>query len=222
MNSGWIKLHRKILDNPELSSDNTACLLFVKLLLVTDKRTGTFTTGRFRLAELANEKPTTVYKALKRLEKWGMITVSSDNKRTTIYLCNYEQYQETGDNKVTTKGQQSDNKRTLNKNKEVRIKNKEVFISYSENARKVERALLQSIKANYPNMKKNDPQGKWAVEIDKINRIDGYEWPEIIRVAAWSQRDDFWKQNIRSGASLRKQFESLLAKSQSSTKGGTY
>lgn len=123
MNNGWVKLHRKLLDNPQLANDNTACLLFIKLILVTDSRTGSYTTGRFRLSELANEKPTTIYKALKRLEKWGMIELVSNSKMTTVRLCNFKDYQETSNNKVTTKGQQSNNTVTLNKNKEERIKN---------------------------------------------------------------------------------------------------
>lgn len=220
MNNGWVKLHRKLLDNPELSNDNTACLLFIKLLLVTDKRTGTFTTGRFRLAELSNEKPTTVYKALKRLEKWGMIKVYSNNKRTTIHLCNFNEYQQDSNNKVTTKGQQKDNKVTLNKNKEERIKNKEV-LSLDANALKVEEAMVLSIKSNYPNLKLKEPNGKWASDIEKIHRLDGYSWEDIIKTAAWSQRDNFWKQNIQSGASLRRQFSKLLVKT-STTSGGTY
>ena len=123
MNNGWVKIYRQLLDNEHLANDNTACLLFIKLILVADKNTGVFTTGRFRLAELANEKPTTVYKVLKRLQKWGMIELSSNNKRTTIYLCNFKDFQQDSNNKVTTKGQQSNNKVTLNKNKEERIKN---------------------------------------------------------------------------------------------------
>lgn len=123
MNNGWIKLHRKILDNEHLATDNTACLLFIKLLLVTNKKTGTFTTGRYKLSLLSNEKPGTTYKALKRLEKWGIIELVSNNKMTTIRICNYEQYQEFSNNKVTTKEQQSNNKVTLNKNEELRMKN---------------------------------------------------------------------------------------------------
>lgn len=51
---------------------------------------------------------------------------------------------------------------------------------------------------------------QWQEDIEKINRIDGYDYAIIQAVIAWSQDDDFWKKNIRSGSKLRKQFERLL------------
>lgn len=137
MNNGWIKLHRKILDNEHLANDNTACLLFIKLLLVTNKKTGTYTTGRYKLSLLSNEKPATIYKALKRLEKWGNIELSSNNKRTTIRICNYEEYQEQSNNKVTTKEQQSNNKVTLNKKEELRKKNNNYVVELQQQSRRI-------------------------------------------------------------------------------------
>lgn len=123
MNSGWIKLHRKILENEHLARDDTACLLFVKLLLLVDKTSGQYTTGRYKLALFFESKPITIYKALKRLEKWNIIELSSNNKNTHIRICNWQEYQSFSNNEVTTKEQQSNNKVTHNKNKELRIKN---------------------------------------------------------------------------------------------------
>lgn len=50
---------------------------------------------------------------------------------------------------------------------------------------------------------------RWANDIDKINRIDGYTWKEIDFVVDWVNNTPFWRQNIRSGATLRKQFVRL-------------
>lgn len=148
MNNGWIKLHRKILDNEHLANDNTACLLFIKLLLVTNKKTGTYTTGRYKLSLLSNEKPTTIYKALKRLQKWGIIEVSSNNKMTSIRICNYEEYQEQSNNKVTTKGQQSNNKVTLNKKEELRKKNNNYVVELQKQSRQIYEYYIELFQKN--------------------------------------------------------------------------
>lgn len=52
---------------------------------------------------------------------------------------------------------------------------------------------------------------RWAAEIDKINRLDGYEWDVISKVLQFSQRDRFWQRNILSGAKLRSKFVMLLS-----------
>lgn len=50
----------------------------------------------------------------------------------------------------------------------------------------------------------------WSADIDKLNRLDGYEYPIIQAVVEWSQKDPFWSRNIRSGVKLRQQFDKLL------------
>jgi hypothetical protein len=59
---------------------------------------------------------------------------------------------------------------------------------------------------------------RWAKDIEKIHRIDGYDYKMIEAVLEWSQQDEFWKQNIRSGATLRKQFTQLLVRIKSQSK----
>lgn len=121
--SGYIKLWRTTIDHEILANDNSAYIVFTKLLMRVDRKTGKYTTGRFKLADLCNLKPTTAWKALKRLEKAKMVSLTSDNKKTIISICNWSKWQSvgdsTGDNKVTTKGQQSDTKQ------EKRIENRE-------------------------------------------------------------------------------------------------
>lgn len=112
------------------------------------------------------------------------------------------------------------NKESIIKNKVIK---KESLIKkeVDPTAQKLEEALLLSVRRNLPNLIIKDPQGKWANEIEKIHRIDGYDWQTIIRVASWSQRDKFWQKQIRSGGNLRAKFETLLAQS-SSARGGVY
>lgn len=134
LQNGWIKLHRKLLDNPLFKKDANALLVFVKLLLIVDRKTGSYNIGRFQMAELTGLKPTTAYKVLKRIEKHEMVTLRSNNKYTTISICKWKSYQDTsnsdGDNKVTTKGQQSNTKQEGKKVRSKKVLNK---LSTTEN-----------------------------------------------------------------------------------------
>lgn len=64
--------------------------------------------------------------------------------------------------------------------------------------------------------KKHDPQ-KWAVDIEKLIRIDGYSGEDISDVLYWisiqeENKNGFsWRNQILSGRSLRKHFEELHA-----------
>lgn len=51
---------------------------------------------------------------------------------------------------------------------------------------------------------------RWAGDFDKLNRIDGYSWEDIKETLGWSQQDEFWKNNILSGQTFRKQFVKLF------------
>lgn len=115
MGDGWVKLHRKMLINPMLRDDHTSTILFITLLMLVDRKTGTYKTGRFQLATLVNMNPNTVYKSLKRLEKMRTISLFSNNKVTRISICNWDAYQSDSNNKVTAEQQQSNTKQEVRK-----------------------------------------------------------------------------------------------------------
>jgi hypothetical protein len=127
MNEGWIKLHRKILEN-NILKDQTACIIFIWLLLKVDRKTGKKTVGRFWASEELGIKPTTFYQGLKRLEKkWKVLTQKTNNKFTEISLVNWYKYQSNdnaNDNAMTTNRQQNDTLQEV-KNKELRNKEEE-------------------------------------------------------------------------------------------------
>lgn len=60
----------------------------------------------------------------------------------------------------------------------------------------------------------------WALEIDRLHRLDGQNWDDIADALEFSQDDDFWAPNIMSGAKFRKQFFRLLAQMQRARGGG--
>lgn len=119
---GWVKLHRKLLDNRILKYDHSAMLVFVTLLLLVRHKDGTYDTGRFRLAEIVGMKPSTVYKILKRLEKAEMVTLDSNSRYTIISISKWKDYQGNGNsasnNSVTSQGQPSNTKQERRKKKE--------------------------------------------------------------------------------------------------------
>jgi len=49
----------------------------------------------------------------------------------------------------------------------------------------------------------------WVSDMEKIIRIDGRDQVSVLGVIDWCQSDDFWKTNILSPATLRKQYDKL-------------
>ena len=56
---------------------------------------------------------------------------------------------------------------------------------------------------------------RWAIDIDKLNRINGRSWSEINRTVQFVIDDDFWNKNILSGKTLRNKFDALALKAKS-------
>lgn len=114
MYGGWIKLHRKLLDNKIYNEDPTSWRIFEYLLLMVDKDTGKYDCGRFQLSERLKIKPSTVRDALYRLQKAKMVDIKSNNKFSEVYICKWKDYQNKDDTandiKATSKRQQNDTK----------------------------------------------------------------------------------------------------------------
>lgn len=123
MKNGWVKLHRKALDNDQLFGSSLTFGLFAYLLLQADEH-GVVELGRFQLAKRFRSKPSTIYQTLKRLESNNQVTLQSNNRYTTINIVNWSKYQ----NKVTPEvnGKQSQS------NTLIRIKNKKITIKEAE------------------------------------------------------------------------------------------
>lgn len=93
---GYVWLWRSIDQNELLDNDNTALIVFIKLLTRVNRHTGSLKTGRNKLANACNIKPSTLYSALKRLEASTIIRQESDSISTTISICNWKEYQQDG------------------------------------------------------------------------------------------------------------------------------
>jgi Mn-dependent DtxR family transcriptional regulator len=99
---GYIKLHRKILDNgvfvdAELLKVFVWCILKANTTpnVVYGRKVdvGEFITGRITASEELHLKPSTIYKRLQKLKSQGYINISSNTKNSLISVINYKSYQ---------------------------------------------------------------------------------------------------------------------------------
>ncbi len=99
---GYIKLHRKILDNG-VFADAELLKVFVWCILKANTTpnvvygrkvdVGEFITGRITASEELYLKPSTIYKRLQKLKAQGYIDISSTTKNSLITVVNYKSYQ---------------------------------------------------------------------------------------------------------------------------------
>lgn len=76
--------------------------------------------------------------------------------------------------------------------------------------------LIRSCVAVFPNSKVPKTEAdkrKWAVEIERMKRLDGRAEADIIEALTFATTDGFWKSNIRSTKKFREKFETLIVQS---------
>lgn len=111
-------------------------------------------------------------------------------------------------NKYTTKN--------TNKSSEIEISSP----SFTEKDKELTNNLLSEVKKRYPFIKEKTEKQLISnyEEMNRLHRIDGYDYNTIDLVIRFSQYDDFWKKNIRSVDKLRMKFETLLIQAQARIK----
>ncbi len=80
--------------------------------------------------------------------------------------------------------------------------------------------LIQSCMAVFPGAKVPQTQRekrKWAMEIERMKRLDKRNESDIIEALTYATTDGFWKSNIRSARKFREKFETLIIQSRSKT-----
>ena len=144
--SGWIKIHRKILDW-EWYNDSNTFRLFMHLILKANHKSkkyrgvnidvGCIMTGRELLSNETGLSVQQVRTCLERLKSTNEITIKSTKQGTIIQVLNYQKYQ-VSTNEITANQPQNNQQVTINKN----VKNeKEVlldeWITYRSSIKKV-------------------------------------------------------------------------------------
>lgn len=76
--------------------------------------------------------------------------------------------------------------------------------------------LISSCLKTFPNSKVPQTlveKQKWAVEIERMKRIDGRNETDIMQALNYAITDSFWQSNIRSTKKFREKFETLIVRS---------
>ena len=141
---GWIKLHRKLIENPIFLKPELLQLFIYCLLKANHEaqkiifngqeieiKIGQFITGRNAMAKDLKQNPITTYKRLKILENLKILNIKSNNKFSVVTVVNYGLYQSEEikrntkrNNKGTTREQQGN----TNKNDKNDKNDKNIYI----------------------------------------------------------------------------------------------
>lgn len=115
-----------------------------------------------------------------------------------------------GSNSLTVPENRVNNKY---KNKSIKIEGKpsikKVEGNYDDKDVEVVEILRAMVSENFPYIKDKPPRRDDYEAINKLHRLDGHSYEDIILMIKWVQQDDFWKQNIRSATKLRIKFDEL-------------
>jgi DNA-binding transcriptional MerR regulator len=205
--SGWIKIHRQILEW-EWYSDNNSFRVFLHLLLKANHKQkrykglelkiGTIITSRDILAIETGLSVQQIRTALDKLKSTNEVTIKTNSQGTIIEVVNYAKYQLVT-NEVTIKEPTSNQQVTTNKNVKKEKNEKEVildsWIEYRKSAKKT--LTQQSIKSilvkmeNYTNeqckfvINKSIEQGWQGLFWDNIQTIQEVNEPKKWK-APWS------------------------------------
>lgn len=96
---------------------------------------------------------------------------------------------------------------------------KDRLIPYTKKDKFLTDLLYKLVKQNYLFLKEKDYSKDYA-EMNKLHRIDKWTYEQIEYIIKWSQRDEFWKQNIRSVKKLRIKFEELVVRAKGQNQKG--
>lgn len=196
---GWIKLHRVFL-NWEWFDDANIVKLFIYLLLSANHKDkywkgilvkrGQLITGLSSLNKNTKISVRTLRTCLAKLEKTQEIDRQSDNQKTIITICKYDDYQTTdelsdkqNDKQTTSERQASDNNQELKKDKnDKKIKYAEfVFLSELENKKLIKEhgqsntdlfiTILDNYKGSNGKKYKSDYRAilNWVIDKAKTN-----------------------------------------------------
>ena len=241
MERGFFKIWRKIEDSQSYNRSALHRAILLTIFVKANWKGGFFcgrqvapgqiATSVKGLAEELREPRTNVMRALRDLEKDGVIKIENvGNKWTMITLVNWNSYQARDEksgqpsvNQRSTSGQPVD---TIKKGKKERKKEKEegeagepaappdVDPELLDFARKFQNEVAITHGNTAPKIT-DALIVDGALELERAVRIDGLEINEIKSALMWAVHDDFWGQNLKSMARMRTKTKAGVTKIQS-------
>lgn len=243
--TGWIKLHRKLFENPIYTNANMLKLWIHCLLkashaehdqLVGNQmvklKPGDFVTGRNALAEEFNKgaKPDeyvsaiTLWRWMKNFEKWEMMNIKTTTKFSVISILKWHEHQQ-DEHQMNSKRTADEQRVNTNKNvkndkndKKSNLRRKQVYDTDSPYFILAD-FMFKEIQKNNPNHKLPELQ-KWADEFRRLVDIDKRDKKEVSQLIRWVQQDSFEMTNVLSPAKLRKRYDELILKMKRQPKQG--
>lgn len=202
--SGWIKIHRKILEW-EWYDDANTFRLFVHLLLKANHKdknykgqlvkVGSLLTGRELLSQQTGLSVRQVRTCLERLKSTNEVTIKSSKQGTIIEVVKYKNYQVTT-NETTTERPTNDQQTTTNKN----VKNeKEVMLDeWIEYRKQIKKPIRQS---TIGLLKKemdaySDDKCRFVINLSITNGWQGLFWDRYIEPSKVKTSDDELFDNV--------------------------
>lgn len=209
-NNGWIKLHRKILDNPKFG-DKDYFTIWVKLLLYAthkDRKAifggkeitlvpGQLITGRTHLGVNSKISDSKVQRILKWLENAQQIEQQTTNQNRLITILNWSQYQDYEQQAE----QQVNNERTTSEQRVNTYKN-DKNIKNDKNDKKREVASAPT-----PSDKAKDFFSNTQLQEDVVSALIAKGVPDQVARKEVSKFVSYWTELNKSGTKQRWQME---------------
>ncbi|MFD1990065.1 hypothetical protein ACFSGI_08845 [Paenibacillus nicotianae] len=237
---GWIKLHRKMMDNPVVCKDSDHIAVWMYLLLnATHKeypvlfagekiilQPGQLITGRQTISVKLKISESKAQRILKTFESEQQIEQQKSNKNRLISILSWHDYQESeqqneqqlNNKRTTTEQQVNTNKNVKNIKNDKNVEKEE--IKTSRHKRVYDMTSIPYRSANYlfkkileinPDAKPPNMQ-KWADDMRLLIENDKRDKHRVAEVIDWIFNDPFWQTNILSPAKLRKQYDTIDTK----------
>lgn len=210
----------RVMDDPQI--DDATAILFGRIMSLSNNKQYCFASDEY-LANLTKCKLRTLQYRLKKLKDRGHIKIETKKKgmlwdRRIYPNLNYEPHEDASRSATQCASethQVAEEQYKNNNNKKERESRNSVPLS--EHAFGLSDFLFSKIKESNEKFKKPNRE-KWALEIDRMNRLDGYSWEDIKGLIEFAHSSDFWKGNIHCPATLRKQATKLTIQMKTSQK----
>ncbi|EKY7872221.1 replication protein [Enterococcus faecium] len=214
MNTGYVKLHRKVMNSFVWTNPYMYKLWSLCLMKASHENRKILFNGKEIQVNSGS-----VWRWLKQFEKNGMLNIKSTTKYSVISIKNWSLYQSseqqmnikrtTSEQQVhTNKNEKNYKNEKNNKTSSSQPRKKRVYDTdsvYYILAEELFKQICQNQEIKKPNLQ------SWADNIRKMIEIDKRTENQVRGMIEWSQHNVFWASNILSAKKLREKYDTMAA-----------